>query len=294
MICFLVSVMLAGAGIYVLIAWRCQCRDNRLLHIPAQADVINLGSTYAYYDFDYGDLAVKGGNLANIPQYLDYDLLLLKKYIHKVKKGGKVLIVLPNFVFAGGGTDDDKKAYYEALKPWEMKNFKINHMLKYIWNAVKEPLTHTCRNNELKWKGYVADLAEKKEHAERRVRDWESKLGIPSVCSDYITEELQGRMEKNKNLVLEMITLCRLHSIEPVLIIPPTSGIMHEKVAEACINKYLKLPVYDIAERTGVKILDYMEEEEFLTHDLYMNSDCLNEKGRKIFTKRLLEDLKNK
>lgn len=278
-------------GFYLFVTWKIQCRYNRLLNVQNQIDIMNTGSTYGYYDFDYSNLKVKGGNLANVPQYLDYDFILLKKYIHKVKIGGKVLIVLPYFVFAGGNTNDDKKVYYEALYPWEMKQFKIKRLLRFIWKAAKEPFTNTYKKEQDKWKGHVASFSEKEEHAKKRIHDWEKTLKIPDVKSDEITEELLKRIEDNKKIVLSMISLCIREKREPVLLIPPTSEIMQKLVSKRCLKRYLRDPIEEIIQKTGIQCLDYMDQDEFGSVDLYLNSDCLNEKGRKLFTASVVEKL---
>ena len=41
-----------------------------------------------------------------------------------------------------------------------------------------------------------------------------------------------------------------------------------------------------------VQILDYSKEEKLKQDDLYFNSFFLNAKGRKLFTQRVIKDLK--
>ena len=115
MVFILIGIILIAMIVYLVAAWRWQCRRNPMCHVPQELDMINLGSTYAFYDFAYTDTEKSGANLANVPQYLDMDYLLLQKYIDHLKKGGKVLIVLPDFVFASLGGEYNRKVYYEAL-----------------------------------------------------------------------------------------------------------------------------------------------------------------------------------
>lgn len=284
-------LLLVFCMIYLWTMWKNQCKQNRMLPRKEKIDVLNLGSTYAYYDFDYTNLKIKGYNLANIPQYLDYDMNLLKVYIKHMQKGGKVLIVLPNFVFLGNKTMDDKKTYYEALHPWEIENFKFRSLMRYIFKAASEPITHTYEKEANKWKGYVATYDEKIHHAEKRIKDWTENLGVPNVRTDEITDKLVDRIEVNKKRVSEIIDCCKEYGVEPIIIIPPVSKIMKEKVSDSCMGRYLRQPIREVVKENEVRVLDYMKGKEFEEVELYLNSDCLNAEGRRKFTLRVLQDI---
>lgn len=284
-------LILATVILYFCAAWHAQCRKNRMLCLPKKLDMINLGSTYAFYDFSYEGAGLSGGNLANVPQYLDMDRILLKKYIKRVKLDGKVLIILPDFVFASPGGSYNRNVYFEALHIWEIPDFRVAMLVESIWKAAKEPVTHSYRKAEQKWKGYTASRKEKEMHAKNRVADWEGKLLIPSVTSSEITEELSKRINDNMNVVCDMIDICRDRGAEPILLIPPVSEIMHDAVSEKCLDVYLREPVKKIIEQKQVRMFDYENEEALSDADLYLNSDCLNEKGREIFMKLVLRDV---
>lgn len=286
-----IMLLFVIAIIYIAVCWFNQCKWNHMLFPKKGLDVINLGSTYAYYDFNYSNIPVTGMNLANIPQYLDYDLIILKKYLKYLKQNAKVLIVLPDFVFCGKETPTKRKVYYEALKPWEIKNFSIRELLKYIFLSAKEPFSHDYEKQRNKWKGYEASYDEKKRHAERRVLDWEGKLGIPSVKNDSITDELREQIQLNIQRIDKIINICNCNSVQPVIIIPPVSDIQRNIVHETCIRRYLYEPIMEVQKNTGIKVLDYLYDEEMKEVELYMNSDCLNYKGVDVFMKKVYRDI---
>lgn len=277
--------------LYLGICWRNQCKLNHMCFPANDLDVINLGSTYAFYDFNYNNFPLKGMNLANIPQYFDYDVIILKKYIKRLKKMGKVMIVIPTFDFIGKQTPTNKKVYYEALHPWEIRGFSMNNMLKFIFRAAKEPFTHQYNKEKNKWKGHVASLEEKEKHAKGRVADWEGNLGIPSVKSGMITEELGQRIAINMRRVHELIELCHQNSIEPIIIIPPVSAITKQYVSEECRQRFLYTPIEEIKNNFKIRVFDYMQNKEFEDVSLYLNSDCLNQKGVNLFMKKIYEDI---
>lgn len=278
---------------YFTVTWKIQCRKNKLLNLPKKLDIINLGSTYAYYDFSYEGTGLAGGNLANVAQYLDMDLLLLQKYIKRLKENGKVLIVLPEFVFASDTGNYNRKVYYETLNFWKIKEFSIREWMKCVWKAAKEPFTHEYQLAEERWKGHVASKEEKERHVKGRISDWKGKLGIPDTRTGEITDELCNRIKDNKRRVSDLIELCREKKAEPVLVIPPVSEIMHREVTDECLEVYLKTPVWEIAKEKGIRVYDYRKREELCDEAFYLNSDCLNEQGKRFFMKLLLQDIYN-
>ena len=50
--------LLIGIIVYLWIAWHIQKKRNRLVRLKKSADMVNLGSTYAYYDFEYRNLGI--------------------------------------------------------------------------------------------------------------------------------------------------------------------------------------------------------------------------------------------
>lgn len=94
-------------------------------------------------------------------------------------------------------------------------------------------------------------------------------------------------------IVIEGLESFRFQLDANRLILPPTSEIMNQKVADACIEAYLKEPVLQIVKDTDVRMLDYLRQENLQSEKLYLNSDCLNAEGQKIFMEQLMKDIWN-
>lgn len=279
---------------YIEISWIIFRKQSKFHHVPLDLELINLGSTYAYYGLEYSEKKIKAFNMALIPQYLYYDNEMLHKYSKNLKSGAFVLMVLPNFVFCVDGekVGYQNDEYYLFLKPWEIAEFQMKKYIKIRWKAIWEPIFHEKKKRNQKWTGYVATTEEKKGHASRRIADWEKNIGIRNTENFEITKELQDRIEKNILLVVEMIAFCEEIDLNPVLVLMPTSDIMQDLLQKNLLNKCLFTPVRKILEETKVTILDYSEDMEFSDEGLYLNSDCLNEQGRILFTEKVLRDLK--
>lgn len=255
-----------------------------------KAAIINLGSTYAYYDFNYNTVGVNGVNMANCPQYLDVDLLLIKKYGKKLKKGTKVLIVLPDFVFAVDSEEESKKiisSYFYLGFSYGKNNLKYFIKAKIIKmkSSIKSILK---KNNKSK---YPIGIEDKGLCANQRLESWVDALGIPSFENGEITKELRGRINHNIELLSDIIIYCKKVNLQPIIIVPPVSLEMKNRVSRDCLHTYLFEPISIIG--NNIPILNYLLDEKFDNSELYWNSDCLNEIGAVKFTERVLKDIES-
>lgn len=67
--------------------------------LPYDLEMINLGSTVAFNDFDYELIGKKGANLAQAPQTLYYDYQILKKYMDHLADNAVVCVGVCHFTF---------------------------------------------------------------------------------------------------------------------------------------------------------------------------------------------------
>ena len=68
--------------------------------VPNELEIINIGSSYSKYAYDYSEFSINGFNLAIQPESLSYDFKILKQYSKNLKEGCIVLINIPNLVFS--------------------------------------------------------------------------------------------------------------------------------------------------------------------------------------------------
>ena len=90
-----------------------------------------------------------------------------------------------------------------------------------------------------------------------------------------------------------MIQFCIDKGFKPVLVVTPVSKAMNECISDAFIKKVL-FDNIKLANKQGVPFFNYLKDERFQDISLYANNaDCLNARGRKLFTKVLLNDTQN-
>lgn len=255
----------------------------------AQADIINLGSTYAYFAFNYNALPVRGVNLANGPQYLDMDLEFVKKYKYCLKKGTKIVIVLPDFVFAADAQAMSRKndIYYFKFSPGELEWFSVSGFLKAtIRRGLHMPRRLAGVALRRLWPGFRRNMttAEKEAAAHSRIQAWQTLLGIPSMKNGDIPDAIRQHINENIALLDEIIREIKLAGGSPCIVVPPVSEIMNRQIDRECMQAYLLDPIEARTDKS-VPVLDFLYEPKYQSTELYWNADCLNRVGAVIFTK---------
>ena len=88
-----------------------------------------------------------------------------------------------------------------------------------------------------------------------------------------------------------MIEFCIKNNYRPVIVIPPISDILYNRFSSIFLKKYMYNNI-EIANKQKVPVLDYLNDKEFTSKELYQQIDFLNSVGRKKFTNRVISDLK--
>lgn len=267
--------------------------------IPMGLEIVNTGSSYARYALDYNYTSLKGVNFALQPQSLSYDFRILKQYTKHLKKQCIVLITLPDLVFGFveyKGSQSNLK-YYHFLKPEFIFNYsKLIHFLecnfpllansKNIFKIIKDaPKDGLLLSNSL-------TLEEVQIEAKARINGWKKEFNISNTEDSKFPVEVEDSFIKNREIVSDMIKHCKESGFIPVIFIPPTSSYLNELITDEFINKML----YDNIKKANIlniPVLDYLNDERFQKHELYINSDFLNMTGRLKMTKIIIEDLTN-
>jgi hypothetical protein len=76
-----------------------------------------------------------------------------------------------------------------------------------------------------------------------------------------------------------------------VLIFPPISKVLEERFTPRMRDLYLYPLTKSLTERYNIPFLDYLGNETFSDNSLFFNSLFMNLRGRKLFTKDVLNKL---
>lgn len=265
--------------------------------IPLGVDVCNLGSSSGKYAFDYVNVDLKGENWALGPQTLSYDFKVLKNYFSYLKEGAFVLI--PLCPFSGCIKDFEKDEYnykyYPFLHPILILNYSQSIRDKVL-RFVKKPFEDSPvkslfriikdipRENNI-----VMDDISIESNALMFVNSWKQQFLITDL--DFpVSEKNRECITYNTNLLKEMISFCIERNLKPVIVIPPMTKILGSKFSETFRENYIYSFIRE-ASTNRVVFLNYFDDERFMDSELYFNSYFLNQKGRKLFTNQVLNDL---
>lgn len=275
-------------------------QSNKFKEIPDNLEIINLGSSYAKYAFDYSKVGIKGFNFGIQPQSLSYDFRILKQFKDKLKKNGVVIITIPNFVFAflDYPIEEYNYKYYSFLNRENILNYSslkkylIKHLplllqpkkLKYILKDIsKESMDRLT---------FIENKEDVKKEAQKRINGWIRQFKLLNINNkEELPLDIKKMFIKTQSLLEEMINYSLSNELKPVIVIPPCSKELNDFFSEEFLNEILYSNV-EKANKNLIPVLDYLKDPEFQDYYLYVNSDFLNVNGRELFTKRVVADLK--
>ena len=267
--------------------------------VPKDLEIVNTGSSYARYAFDYSHTDSKGFNFGLQPQSLSYDFRILKQYTPNLQEGCIVLITLPNLVFGFSDYENDNSntKYYYFLESENILGYsKFKHLVrvtfpvlsskKNVFRIIKDVPLDTSYNQDENL------MAEEQVHnnALSRVEGWKKQFHLSNTIHSNAANELEKEFEDTTSLLNEMVEYCFDKGLKPAIVVPPTSSIINDLLSE----EFMKRVLYDNIEKANkgrVPVLDYLYDNRFQDYKLYINSDILNRMGREKFTKVVMSDL---
>lgn len=273
------------------------------LHKTFNLDVVNLGSTSGLNAFNYDGINLKCANWALGHNPIIADFEVLKNYYSFLNPNGStVIITLCPFTSLSGSYDYFEDRYYTILRMSSIPNCSIrrkmqvlnmrNNPIQYLpifqlyvefKNVVKKLLRRNTLNSIPEYKF--------EQDSSMWIRNWLKEFSVEDFSAPLSMHNQDG-VEDAANTINEMITFCKERNMRPVLIIPP----MHNKLAKKFTSQARTVIIDSLLSKINDKSVyfhNYMNEEYF-TNDtsLFQNSFLLNEKGAKLFTQRVLKDLK--
>lgn len=275
-------------------------------HDERNFDVVNLGSSGGKWAFDYADLNIKAMNWAQQPQTLLEDYNLLRHFHSILKRGGYVLITIMPFTglnkktglmdamkyvkFDIQGEPIQPYMFNEAIRyatyPFLFKKTALKVLIRYFMGRDKKCGLHP--ETQLEYNPMKINELEK--DAKRWIDGWKKQFGISDFDAPLTRENEEGREYRIK-LMQTLIDFCTERGYKPVYVIPPVT----EHLAKYYTPKFEETYIYGYLKEVNREVLtlNYSKDSEFRFNDeLFFNSFFLNKKGRKLFTRRVLKDLK--
>jgi len=269
---------------------------DKFMSVDENLEIINLGSSHGLNGFDYTESDVKGLNMALAAQGFYYDHRILKQFSGNLDDGAVVMLPISYFSpyqkYEGEKFDRFNMRYYRFLDAEYIRFFKPWDYLRYKQFPVLFAGEHI--------KYVFADRPTLKG-------DWETidynKLGQDRIAEEGKTQanhHLENIIlvgQSNKEIALgelkSTIEYCYTKGFTPILVTTP----LHEEYKKHFSEEFLEVFDSDIEklqkEYSGLLYLDYSEFMSDETNN-FMDSDHLNSRGREIFTKSIILELKDR
>jgi|GEM_PF-1171821 len=259
-------------------------------------ELVTLGSSAVKYGLDYSGYKINAANWAMAPQNTATSFAILKNYHSFIKENGQLLLMLCPLQ---GMVIDYNKEFYDKyhyfLHPILVKHFS-EETLKRVRKTIDYPALDNPKASvklvikNLLGKANKPQYSNAKTDAQNRINAWKKEFSVENF-SDQLSESNLKAIEYNTNLFCEMIEFCKERSLKPILGIMPTTKTLKDHIPTDFMQRAFYDMVQKVIAHTNVPFLDYYNSSEFESEDLYLDSFLLNEKGRKLFTDRVLKDL---
>lgn len=264
-------------------------------------DVVNLGSNQPKFAFDYSGLKIKGANWAVGPQTFQYDFVLLKKYSKHLNAGAVVIIpVCPLKFFLLDTQRNNLVKYYRILDVSEMPNYDAKQKLEeYSLPLFFHPRSVLRILKDVKPDSRLL-LASNPMNDEQIAKDatywiegcWNPEFNIDISNMQQLSEENKHSIEGNIRILSDMIQHCIDNRFKPVITFLPVTKDLRDKFSASFIENHIMAYTNKVINHRGVTVLNYLDDSSFQNKDYFINSFFLNAKGRKLFTAKVLEELK--
>lgn len=268
--------------------------------VPEHLNIVNTGSSYARYGFDYDITELHGFNFGLQPQSLVYDFKILKHYRRCLADNCIVLITLPDLVFGFLDYADDSTntKYYHFLNPEEINGYKtLKKLYRITFPLLSAPkrgvialFNDVPKNDEFSQTANCFAELQVDQCAQKRIDGWVREFGLTDIDAVILPEPILTIFPQTVQLLNKMIAYCLKEGLRPILITPPVSAALGAKLSAAFLKKFL----YDNVEQANtfsIPYWNYSSDQRFQDYRLYLNADFLNQTGRRKFTQVVLGDL---
>lgn len=271
--------------------------------IPENLSMINLGSGYARFSFDYEIYKINGYNFAQSPQSLWYDYMILKQFTDRLARNCIVFINLPVFIFAFENYRELKYSakYYQSLDKKYIKNFStVKKILctrfPVLFYGIKAAhiIFDVKREDVFSYDKCIIPEDRISTYVTEHYEVWKAQFSLKDTVHAESALHLSDSMSAVRSLLSEMIDYCLAHDFRPVLVTSPLCREMNRKFS----GEFLDMVFYEnlkAANQKNIPYMDLREHPDFQDDpDMFWNGvDWLSQKGRRRFMQILTQSFRD-
>lgn len=262
--------------------------------------IVNLGSNHPKFGFDYSGLNVRGENWAVGPETFEYDFAVLRKNTSHLASGAIVVIpvCLLNFFLYRQKKRGIHVKYYSFLPPEDIVGYSIfdkwsNYSFPLLFHPMRlhSLIRDTKKDNRLSLDTNLCKTeADLDKNADYWIDIWNKEFNI-KLPKPVLSAENKSNIQKNIQLLKEMIEYCLSKGLKPVIAILPVTNFLYSRFTPEFVEKHILAYITE-ANEAKAPVVNYLTDDRFTDSSLYINSFFFNTKGRKKFTKQFIEDLR--
>jgi hypothetical protein len=87
-----------------------------------------------------------------------------------------------------------------------------------------------------------------------------------------------------------MLDFCLDKGYRPVIMLLPVTPELYRLLSPSFLAEYVMSPIKK-ANKKNAPVMDYLNDERFISHDLYINSWWFNAAGRRIFSTAVIQEI---
>lgn len=262
-------------------------------HNKFNIEVVNLGSLSAKYGFNYDSNSAASANWAMKSQSFVGDYAILSNYCSYIKEGATVIIPICPFSFLGGGNLDLSDKYYTIVRPISIPNASLqrrNAVLDIYKNPVKYvpfySILASIKHIFFRQKKVKVDF---EKNADQLIDAWKKEFTIYDLSYPLSLVNLDRYCDSVAALK-KLLLFCQSHNYKAIIVFPPITNHLSKKFNEKVRCNYIDNFVKE-SNITNVPFLNYIDHVELSKDEYYKNSFVLNEKGARLFTDIVMDDI---
>lgn len=263
-------------------------------NVPYNQELVNFGTSHGKFGIYYGENNPIAFNYGLNGQIFYYDYALLNQYSDHFNDGCVVILPVSHFSFYQNFSElipKQEARYYGILDP-EYFSFTYGEYFRYqifpVLSAGKNiGYIIKDKNSINEWEYENANGSTEQEIQD--TADSHSKYQFMSPSGEL------KKLDNQSILYLEkMIKYCNDNGYVPVLVTTPVADRYLDDVPDEVITEFYPV-ICNISENYNITYLDYSNISSMNTnYSLFRDSNHLNLNGRKMFTKILISDLKER
>lgn len=267
---------------------------DRFKNVPQNIDICNIGSGPGLYAISYDDRDKLGFNFATAPQSYKNGFRILKRFKNNINENAIIIIIMCPLSF-GKNNDYDAPNYMDKFYGILPKEDIDGYSIKRLW-IVNHPFFIKCLRKIKRLFVKLKKIINKKNNLvitkqNSTIENWKKEFNLKDLKDSSQSVNHKEAFDEKIDNIEQGIKFCQDNKWKPVFVIPPIPRGTREYISDEFINEFVYKNLSILQNKySSVKTFDYFKDNRF-TNEYFANDIFVNEKGKKLFSSILFNDL---